>query len=290
MTVGRRIAKLEQALPAKAATLLWLAEAHEFGSLVAYAAWLVEQPASVAPFERVPAQARAATLAALRGQPRPVVWEAQRQAVRDAVFLIELVLRLNSEADEAWRFAGSRHAALVWEGRAIRLNASTATPGRSRPRGAAPFPTAAPWQGGLTSLVAHVDLVEATRRRLEGEYFDGAPTLFPDLADAWQRLREGVDGLAGSRDMIERKSAPRPKIDLRRVTSGTRERGPEEAAWLVDAARAAALQTLGDTEAVRKIAERRLPLIVAARPRIAPTGIAPPSPPAVARHDRGRQR
>jgi hypothetical protein len=37
MTAHRRLAKLEGALSPKAATLLWLAEAHRFGSLPAYA-------------------------------------------------------------------------------------------------------------------------------------------------------------------------------------------------------------------------------------------------------------
>ena len=36
------------------ATLLWLAEAHQFGSLPAYVDWLIDQPISVAPLERVP--------------------------------------------------------------------------------------------------------------------------------------------------------------------------------------------------------------------------------------------
>jgi hypothetical protein len=95
VTAERRLAKLEGALSPKAATLLWLAEAQEFGSLPAYVAWLIDQPISAAPLERVPAQARAAAIEAMRGQPREAVREAAYQAVRDAIFGVELVLRLN---------------------------------------------------------------------------------------------------------------------------------------------------------------------------------------------------
>lgn len=52
MTAERRLAKLEGALSPKAATLLWMHEAHEFGSLPAYVDWLIDQPISVAPLER----------------------------------------------------------------------------------------------------------------------------------------------------------------------------------------------------------------------------------------------
>ena len=65
MTAERRLAKLESALSPKAATLLWLAEAHQFGSLPAYVDWLIDQPISVAPLQRVPEQARAAALLGL---------------------------------------------------------------------------------------------------------------------------------------------------------------------------------------------------------------------------------
>src|SRR5664280_2388343 len=115
MTAERRLAKLGGALSPKAATLVWLEEAHQFRSLPAYVDWLIDQPISAAPFERVPKQARAAALEAMRGLPREVVRVSSHQAVRDAVFLVELVLRLNSVAEEAIRTEGLRHAALFWD-------------------------------------------------------------------------------------------------------------------------------------------------------------------------------
>ncbi len=54
MSSERRLARLEGTLSPTAAALLWLTEAHGFGTLVAYVAWLIDQPASAAPLYRVP--------------------------------------------------------------------------------------------------------------------------------------------------------------------------------------------------------------------------------------------
>ena len=109
MTAERRLAKLEGALSPKAATLLWLEEAQQFRSLPAYVNWLIDQPISAAPLERVPEQAWAAAVESMRGQPREAVQEASRGAVRDGLFLVELVLRLNAVAEETIRMEGLRY-------------------------------------------------------------------------------------------------------------------------------------------------------------------------------------
>jgi hypothetical protein len=132
MTAERRLAKLETALSPKAATLLWLEDAHRFGSLPAYVDWLIDQPISAAPLERVPQQARTATIEAMRGQHRDAMREAGRAAVRDAIFLVELVLRLNSVAEEMIRIEGLRYAIFFWEMRALSAEAELARRSRSR--------------------------------------------------------------------------------------------------------------------------------------------------------------
>jgi hypothetical protein len=251
VTAERRLAKLEGALSPKAATLLWLVEAHQFGSLPAYVDWLIDQPVSAAPLERVPEQARAAALEAMRGEPKEAAREAAHQAVRDAIFLVELVIRLNSVAEEAARLLGLRFAALFWEMRAISAEAQLETGGPSR--GA--------------SLIGSLYLAEEARAHLERRYLEGTPTLFPDLAADWQALREQAERLAGLGDVVgvtaatvdgARRRRGRPRIDLRQLRAAALNRAPEEAASLVDVARAAALDTLGDSDGGATIAERRL--------------------------------
>jgi hypothetical protein len=271
VTAERRLAKLEGALSPKAATLLWLAEAHQFGSLPAYVDWLIDQPISAAPLERVPAQARAAAVGALRGQPREAVREAAHQAIRDAVFLVELVLRLNSVATETIRIEGLRYAALFWAMRALGAEAELARRNRSRAdRSAASLVER--WQAWCTAtaaLLTGLYAAEEARALLERRYLDGRPTLFPDAIADWERLRESAERLAGLGEALRllmdgRRRAPRSAeieplgLDLDALRSGARTTAPAVAARLIDEARAATLDVLGDAEGATSIAARRL--------------------------------
>jgi hypothetical protein len=267
MTTERRLAKLEGALSPKAATLLWLAEAHQFGSLPAYVDWLIDQPISAAPLERVPAQARAAALEATRGQPREAAREAAHQAVRDTLFLVELVLKLIVAAEEAIELLGLRYAALFWEMRAISAEAQLEGARTSRGTREGPTRRWTAWNAAVAGLAGSLYAAEEARAHLEGHYLEGTPTLFPDLAVGWQALREKGEQLAGLGDLecvtagrVEggRRRRRRAEIDLRRLRAAALYHAPEEAAALVDAARAAALDALGDTAGAATIAERRL--------------------------------
>ncbi len=267
MTAERILAKLEGALSPKAATLLWLAEAHQFGSLPAYVDWLIDQPISAAPFERVPAQARAAAVEATRGLPREVVREANHQAVREAVFLVELVLRLNSSAEEAVRIEGFRHAALFWEMRALSAEAQLEAARTSRGTRGRRIARWTAWRATATFLIGSLYAAEEARAHLERRYLESTPTLFPDLAADWQALREKAERLADLGDLVGvtagtieggRLRRRRPQMDLRQLRAAALGRAPQEAASLVNAARAAALDTLGDTEGVTWLAARQL--------------------------------
>lgn len=265
MTAERRLAKLESALSPKAATLLWLAEAQQFGSLRAYADWLIDQPISVAPFERVPTQARASAFEAMRGQPREAAREAAHQAVRDATFLVELILKVNVAAEETIRVVGLRYAALFWEMRAISAEMQLEDAGRSRRTGARHIARRTAWRLSVASLIGSICAADEARVQLERRYFDRAPTLFPDLITDWLRLCEHTERLADLGDLVP-VAAPRvdgargrrrPQTDVSQLRAAARDRALEEAASLVDAARAAALDALGDTEGAISFAVRR---------------------------------
>lgn len=271
MITERTLAKLEGALSPKAATLLWLAEAHRFGSLPAYVDWLIDQPISVAPLERVPAQVRAAALEALRGLPREVVREAAHQAVRDAIFLVELVLHLNSVAEETIRIEGLRYAALFWEMRAITAEAELTRRNRSRADRSASR-LVERWQAWCTAtatLLTGIYAAGEARLLLECRYLDGHPALFPDATADWDRLREGAERLGSLGDALRplmegRRRAPRSAEiepsdpDLDSLRSGSRTSAPIVAARLVDEARAATLDVLGDAGSSTALVARRL--------------------------------
>ncbi len=264
MITERRLAKLEGALSPKAATLLWLAEAHQFGSLPAYVGWLIDQPISAAPLERVPEQVRAAAVEATRGLPREVVRVSSHQAVRDAIFLVELVLRLNVAAEEATRFEGLRYAALFWEMRALTAETqldTNGTSGRGRGTSARGWRV---WRTAVSSWANDLAVAEAARMQLERRYLDGHASLFPDLAAEWQRLREQAERLAGLGDGVEGhplrgcRAMPPSGMGCPTRRTAAREQARAEAALLADSARSAALDLLGDTDGAAAIAERRL--------------------------------
>jgi hypothetical protein len=267
VTAERRLAKLEGALSPKATTLLWLTEAQKFGSLPAYVAWLIDQPISVAPLDRVPALARAGALEAMRGQPREAVREAAHQAIRDAIFLVELVLKLNVAAEEVIRIEGLRYAALFWEMRAITAEVQLEPAASSRRSIAGHAARWAAWRASAANLIGNLYGAEEARAHLERRYLDGASTLFREIAADGPRLRERVERLAGIGDGVgmtaervdgNRCRRRRPHGDLSQLRAAARYRAPEEAAPLVDAARAAALDVLGDSDGAARIVERGL--------------------------------
>ena len=267
MTAERRLAKLEGALSPKAATLLWLAEAQEFGSLPAYVDWLLDQPISVAPLERVPAQARAGAVEALRGQPRDVVREAGRDAVRDAIFLLELVLRLNAVAEETIRMEGLRYAIFFWEMRALTAEAALAR--RSRSRVARSTSSLAEhwqaWCEGSTGLLIGIYAAEEARLLLERRYLDGHPALFPEAVEDWARLLEQAERLVGLGDAFRPLMVGTPRlrgvaagIDLDALRARARALAATLVGRLLTDARAATLDILGDTDAATALAARQL--------------------------------
>lgn len=264
MSAERRLAKLEDALPPKAGTLLWLAEAHEFGSLDAYVGWLIEQPRSAAPLHRVPAQAEAATRAARRGEPHDIVARAVRDAVRDAGFLVELVLTLNRSAEETVRHESLRYAALAWELRARSAEAAHDANGMSGHRRGTSTRGWRKWRAAVASRVNDLNMAEAARVQLERRYLDGHASLFPDLAGDWQRLRDEAERFATLGDEVEgrpprrRRAVPLSRFGLvtRLVPEG--ERAHDVTAYLADSARGTALDLLGNTDGTAAIAERRL--------------------------------
>jgi hypothetical protein len=198
----------------------------------------------------------------MRGQPREAVKEAAHQAVRDAIFLVELVLRLNGLAEEMTRIEGLRYAVLFWEMRAISAEAELARRSRSR-AGRERSSLVERWQAWrvtTTGLLIGICAAEEARMLLERRYLDGHPALFPDAIADWQRLRDSVERLASLGDALRplmegRRRTPRsaktrdPDPDLVALRAAARSMAPAVATRLVDEARVATLDVLGDAGA-----------------------------------------
>ena len=255
----RRVARLEAALTPRQATLLWLAEAHAFGSLHAYATWLVEQPPSANPLVHVPHMARLAVETSLRGQPRSLVAEAEQQAVLDGVFLIRLVIEIEMSAGSGLRRAELRFLGLWSEMRALRAGGTDDANALAADRGRWEA-----WQRAVDELLITVMSAREARALLERRYLQGQAASFPDTSTAWQQLRDGVQRLA---DSDHAPSAARRQRPLRGAaaasgrTTAIRVRTADEASAIAARAGSAGLAVLGDsaaaTETVRQGARSR---------------------------------
>ena len=135
----RRVDKLEESLPPKQAVLHWLAEAHGFGSLPAYADSLIDQPEAAQPFIAIPAKVQRAASVSMRRDRSGLLKEVGREARGDTVFLMRLVIGLNVHVEETLRIERLRQAALMWWSRALDA--------RSEPPDAR-----SDWQRGVSTL------------------------------------------------------------------------------------------------------------------------------------------
>lgn len=132
------------------------------------------------------------------------------------------------------------------------------------------------WCAATASLLIGMYAAEEARLLLESRYLDGHRALFPDATAAWGRLRESAERLTGPGDALRplmmgttRSHGSVPDLDLEALRSGARAQALAVAARLVDEARAATLDVMGDVEGASSIAARRLTAIAtAARPEI----------------------
>jgi hypothetical protein len=262
VTLARRLAKLEASRSPTEVVLSWLAEAHEWPTLPAYLATLVDAPREAWPLGRIAGQVEASVRASTKGTPDEV-WQAVRWAVGDAWFLLELVLAFNLAARQIRDIEGLRWALLTkWLGL---LSSEAELAERTRcgdPEQAAR--EAQDWRDVLAFSLTTLSTEDAARVALERRYFDGQPVLFPALAREWIDLLERLEWLAAHANRLpELRTAGEHGLGLDRLRAGAAEGARARAGELIDSARIEALTMLGERERAVTIIERRLSAPVA---------------------------
>jgi hypothetical protein len=92
-----RVNRVKASLTPQQAVLVWMEEVHRsFPNMRELARSLRGQPSSAFPLSRLQDQVVDAVVAANKGQPRPVVAQALRQAMRDMYFLYHLHVNANT--------------------------------------------------------------------------------------------------------------------------------------------------------------------------------------------------
>src|SRR5680860_1436890 len=97
---GRRLDRIESSLSPTQAVILWLEGAHQHGSLLAHACWLLDQPDDSYPLVKMPRQVVEAVRTAMKGKPTADVDREIYRVQRDVLFLFHLATDLNAWALE----------------------------------------------------------------------------------------------------------------------------------------------------------------------------------------------
>ena len=186
MTTERRLAKVEASLTPLELVRRWLAEAHAYDDFTAYFEAILPLGIEGLPLDRLAREARESAETAGRGTPRDDRSKAVQTAIRQTVFLYQLVLRILILATERLDREELRYAALTAQ---LGLAVSGESILGSRSEALMKLGTMAmTW---ATELRAH----EAARDRVETKYFAGTSTLYPETLRRWTEQRQLSDAL-----------------------------------------------------------------------------------------------
>jgi hypothetical protein len=266
MSTDRRVAKLEHALPARHAVRLWFEAAIQYPSLAAYARSCLDQDDPTADLTRIHDQVVASVTEALRGKSRVEIPRLVRVALRDAAFLYQLVLILNTTAAEIARLGALRSLVLVGQLGQL-VSDPMYEPGAARradPEAARAIDAAwQTWRETTESFVGEVEVEALARATLDDAHFGGRPVLFAEVAEDWIRLVEQADRLqflvGTMREPFRTRAGFHRRPPLLPATSSTiADRARSRAADLADDARIAAFEFFGEHHLAAAIAQRRL--------------------------------
>jgi hypothetical protein len=251
VTLSRRVTALEAALSPAALVLRWLEEAHGFGDLGSYVRSLLAEPSPEGPLDRLVREAAQGARTGLRGKRPEVVDAAVRSALRETVFRFELVMRINVMAQELLECEGLIEAAL-----SAHLALLTSED-REHRRGDATYPELfATLRGLLTQRVSELRATQEARAIVEERYLAGRAALFPEAVAAWDEQLKVSETLADVAVRLAELDGvpPAEPADPAAVSA----RATELVADLVEPAKSAALEKLGEGRQALTIAVRWL--------------------------------
>jgi hypothetical protein len=192
VTAERRLARVETSLSPTELVLRWLNEAHGHDSFVAYSRAIYALGPGALPLDRLVREAREAAEAASRRGSREKRDDTIQTAIRQTVFLFDLVLQTIVLAEAALDrealmcTALSAHLGLVM--------ADDGDAGHSVFRSRAEGLTAL--RGGAVARASELRALETARARVEARYLGGHPALFPATVRSWTEQRQRTDAIA----------------------------------------------------------------------------------------------
>lgn len=239
MTAERRLAKLDASLTPTQLVLLWLGEAHAHRSFVAYSESLLDSELDDVPINRLCREARRNVLASLRTRSRDEEAKAVAKALRETLFRYFLVVRINVVAHDVLEKELYIHAAMAaFVGMLVYARANERDDDYRQNLASA-----------CSVRLARASELEATgqaRTLAEERYLEGRPSLFPDVAAAWdEQVHQTRQATAMTLRLAELDSVDFPLSEDEDAASA---RVGARLADLVEPAKATALEKLGEGE------------------------------------------
>jgi hypothetical protein len=265
VTTKVRLTNLESSLSPTRAVLLWYGRASQFGSISAYVRHCIDQPNSVADLDELNDQIIRFVRQTREAETPDEVARAVHVALRDGRFLFELVLESNSCVGRLRQLAQVHSQVLVSQLGDLLDDPRSfdVAVRRADPKGAASVDAGwRGWRDRTEALISAVRVQQAAMTRIDRRFFGGRAVLFPDLTEAWNRLTERVEWLAVVVGELREPYRTRAGLNRRRqrttMLQSLEDQGALRARELIDAARIAAFDRLGDRQAALRLAERHL--------------------------------
>jgi hypothetical protein len=254
----RRLDKLEVSLTPKQAILLWMAEAHRHDTMEQYAKSLKDSNDSAWPMATLPKQVTGAVEQALKGIPRKEISNGVRQAVRDVLFLFHLHQQVNGKLMEEQKAFLFRLRWLRAELGRLHYQklAHQASPSGIR-KGVLKRRDVTRWQQEAKLFLEELHDLRLAVITIIQRYFDGRDLLFPALTEGLNYLVKAMEVLV---EMLNEDLAPKKwaRADVTDVETRAGTAAAAQVAFLVDMAKAQALDALGETQAGIAIVGRHI--------------------------------
>lgn len=181
VSVERRLAKVEASLTPIELALRWLDEAHAFDDMDSYMRFLVETGRDVFPMDRLAREAEANARIRIRAKPGEDASAMVRRSVVEAMFLGQLVLRINTMSAEFLDREVLVQAALGAHFALASSLVELPDPG--------PLRWIATCRDLLVGRVNELHAFEIARARVESRYLGGTAADFPAAQRAWSEQR-----------------------------------------------------------------------------------------------------
>ena len=220
-----------------------------------YIKYMRTVPEALRPIPRITEQVARATREAMTGQPKQVVNAAVHKAKRDVVFLIKLHDQVNIHfmvEERVWFavFAGleAKLRAITY-GNILRQQKKARSPVAREDKS---------WKAIADVYITQIYAFRQAAMVISQHYFDGEDVLFSDIVDNLAGLIEFAEDLVQTFNQDVAKK-PKETMNLKALQKSTEEKeAKQRVSYLVDMAKAEALDAMGEDKEAEEIAARHL--------------------------------